>query len=57
MPGTSVVTSSETGMSRHFWGRIKGAKYSFPLHKIQSLFSLDLVHLLSFCSLFRGEFL
>ena len=27
VPGTSVVPSSETGMSRHFWGRIKGAKY------------------------------
>ena len=32
VPGTSVVPSSETGISRHFWGRIKGAKYSFALH-------------------------
>ena len=25
VPGTSVVSSSETGMSGNFWGRIKGA--------------------------------
>ena len=29
--GTSVFPSSETGMSRNFWGRIKGAKYRFAL--------------------------
>ena len=29
VPGTSVFPSSETGMSRNFWGRIKGAKYRF----------------------------
>ena len=29
--GTSVLPSSETGMSGNFWGRIKGAKYRFAL--------------------------
>ena len=31
VPGTSVVPLSESGMSRNFWGRIKGAKYRFAL--------------------------
>ena len=31
VPGTSVFLSSETGMSRNFLGRIKGAKYHFDL--------------------------
>ena len=31
VPGTSVFPLSESGMSRNFWGRIKGAKYSFAL--------------------------
>ena len=31
VPGTSVFPSSETGMSGHFWGCIKGAKYHFAL--------------------------
>ena len=26
VPGTSVFSSSETGMSGNFWGRIKGSK-------------------------------
>ena len=29
--GTSVFPLSESGMSRNFWGRIKGAKYRFAL--------------------------
>ena len=29
VPGTSVFPLSESGMSRNFWGRIKGAKYRF----------------------------
>ena len=29
--GTSVLPSSETGMSGNFWGRIKGAMYRFTL--------------------------
>ena len=29
--GTSVFPLSESGMSRSFWGRIKGAKYRFAL--------------------------
>ena len=43
VPGTSVVPSSETGMSRHFWGRIKGAKYSFALQDGTWEFSGDAV--------------
>ena len=31
VPGTSVFPLSESGMSRNFWGRIKGAKYRFAL--------------------------
>ena len=31
MPGTSVFTSSETDISRKFWGHIKGVKYCFEL--------------------------
>ena len=31
LPGTSVFPLSESGMSRNFWGRIKGAKYRFAL--------------------------
>ena len=31
VPGTSVLPSSETGMSGNIWGRIKGAKYRFAL--------------------------
>ena len=31
VPGTSVVPSSETGMSGNFGGRIKAAKYRFVL--------------------------
>ena len=31
MPGTSVFPSSESVMSRNFWGRIKGVKYRFAL--------------------------
>ena len=31
VPETSVLPSSETGMSGKFWGRIKGAKYRFAL--------------------------
>ena len=29
VPGNSVFPLSESGMSRNFWGRIKGAKYRF----------------------------
>ena len=31
VPGTSVFPLSESGISRNFWGRIKGAKYRFAL--------------------------
>ena len=31
VPETSVFPSSETGMSRNFWGSIKVAKYRFAL--------------------------
>ena len=31
VPGTSVFPLSESGMSRNFWGRIKGAKNRFAL--------------------------
>ena len=31
VPGASVFPSSETSMSRYFWGGIKGAKYRFEL--------------------------
>ena len=41
--GTSVFPLSESGMSRNFWGRIKGAKYRFALQDGTWDFSWDAV--------------
>ena len=43
VPGTSVFPSSESVMSRNFWGRIKGAKYHFALQDGTWDFSWDAV--------------
>ena len=37
--GTLVFSSSETGMSGNFWGRIKGAKYHFTFQNGTWVFS------------------
>ena len=43
VPGTSLFPSSESVMSRNFWGRIKGAKYRFALQDGTWDFSGDAV--------------
>ena len=43
VPGTSVFPLSETGVLGDFWGRIKGAKYSFALQDGTWEFSGDAV--------------
>ena len=43
VPGTSMFPLSESGISRNFWGPIKGAKYRFALQDGTWDFSWDAV--------------